>query len=209
MKLFDYFRSTAVYRVRIVLALKEIPYETVPIHLINGGGEQYGVDYTEKNPQSLVPTLETESGYLSQSLAIIEYLEDLYPHPPILPKDPFGKAKVRSLAHLIACDMHPLNNLRVLQYLQHELQVSELQKTTWYHHWLRLGFDAFEKHVSSITRSPHFCYGDAITLADVCLIPQIYNAERFEFSMVPYPRISAIHAYCMTLPAFKKAQPRG
>jgi maleylacetoacetate isomerase len=207
MILYDYFRSTACYRVRIALNLKAISYEKHTIHLIEEGGQQHSQTYRHINPQELVPTLNTHEGSLSQSLAIIEYLDETIPNPPLLPKKPFDKAQVRSLALLIACDVHPLNNLRVLNYLKTEFQANETQSTQWYHHWLKVGFDAFEKKLHHLERTSNFCFGDSPSLADLCLIPQVFNAHRFHFLMDEYPLINEINAHCLTLKAFQEASP--
>lgn len=207
MKLYDYYRSTASYRVRIALNLKNMSYQTYSIHLVNQGGEQHHHEYKEINPQGLVPTLDENGHIIQQSLAIIEYLEEICPTPPLLPQTPLGRAKVRSLALLIACDIHPLNNLRVLKQLRAQFQATEAQVEAWYHLWLKEGFDAFEEHLSKRNHPGHTCYGNDISLADVCLIPQVYNAKRFKFSMDDYPLIKEINDYCSNLPAFVKAAP--
>ncbi len=196
MKLYDYYRSTASYRVRIALNLKKINYDRLPIHLVNNGGEQHHASYLELNPQGLVPTLDENGHILSQSIAIIEYLEDICPTPPLLPQNPLSRAQVRSLAMLVACDMHPLNNLRVLQQLRQLFQATEAQINEWYHHWL--------KH---LPRKNSVCYGSEISLADVCLVPQVYNAKRFNFSMTNYPLINKINDHCLTINAFTEAAP--
>ena len=207
MKLYDYFRSTACYRVRIALHLKNIAYEKINIHLINNGGEQHTLEYREVNPQGLVPSLETNGHLINQSLAIINYLEEIYPNPALLPKNPLEKAAVNSLALIVACDIHPLNNLRVLNQLKKQFAANEAQVTQWYHRWLKAGFDAFESKLKNMSRNAPFCFGNAVSLADLCLIPQVYNANRFHFSMDDYPLISEINAYCLTLEAFQKASP--
>ena len=207
MKLYDYYRSTACYRVRIALNLKNISYEAIPVHLINHGGEQHQSTYRALNPQGLVPTLDENGHILTQSLSIIEYLEEINPLPALLPHHPFERAQVRRIAMSIACDIHPLNNLRVLQQLKEQFQASENQVLEWYHHWLKEGFDAVEKTLQHLPRKNHVCYGHDISLADVCLIPQVYNAIRFNFSMDNYPLISEINDYCLTLPAFIQAAP--
>lgn len=207
MKLYDYYRSSSSYRVRIALNIKEISYELIAIHLVNQGGEQHSPAYHQLNPQELVPTLDENGHILTQSLAIIEYLDELVPNPPLLPNTPFARAEVRSLAQLIACDMHPLNNLRVLQYLRQSLKSSESQVLDWYHTWLKQGFDAFEERLRHLPRKQAVCYGQDITLADLCLIPQVYNANRYEFSLTPYPLIQAINEYCLSLDAFAQAAP--
>ncbi|KTC89430.1 maleylacetoacetate isomerase [Fluoribacter dumoffii] len=207
MKLYDYFRSTACYRVRIALNLKKIAYEKVNIHLVNHGGEQHSPEYREVNPQGLVPSLEINGQVISQSLAIIDYLEETVPNPALLPQDPWERSAVRSLALMVACDMHPLNNLRVLNRLKDQFQATETQVTEWYHHWLKAGFDAFEAKLKSLKRREPFCFGDSVSLADLCLIPQVYNAHRFHFPMGNYPLINEINAHCLTLEAFQKAVP--
>lgn len=207
MKLYDYYRSTASYRVRIALNYKGINYDSIPVHLTNHGGEQRFANYLKLNPQGLVPTLDIQEHILSQSLAIIEYLEEISPSPPLFPQNPLGRSEVRSLALIIACDMHPLNNLRVLQQLKHQFQATEEQINEWYHHWLKLGFDAIETRLNDLPRKNHVCYGQEVSVADVCLIPQVYNAKRFTFSMANYPLINKINEHCLTLDAFINATP--
>lgn len=205
--LYDYFRSTASYRVRLALSIKNIPYEKVEVHLTNHGGEHHSPEYLDINPQGLVPCLDINGQTLNQSLAIIEYLDETYPDIPLLPQNPFAKATIRSLAFLIACDIHPLNNLRVLNRLKEEFKADESHILSWYHHWLKSGFDAFEKKLSSLERSAPFCFGHQITMADICLIPQVYNANRYNFSMDAYPLISKINAHCLQIETFIKASP--
>lgn len=207
MKLYDYFRSSASYRVRIALNLKQISYEKFSVHLINHGGEHRQADYLELNPQGLVPTLKENDYVISQSLAIIEYLDEICPKPPLLPATPLGRAQVRSLALSIACDIHPLNNLRILEHLRTEFKATELQIQAWYHHWLKQGFDAFEARLRSKSHSIPVCYGSELSLADICLIPQVYNAHRFNFPMDNYPLINEINEYCLTVKAFVDASP--
>ena len=207
MKLYDYYRSTASYRVRIALNVKKINYEKCSVHLVDNGGEQHLATYLEVNPQGLVPTLDENGHILSQSLAIIEYLDEICPTPPLLPQNPLGRGQVRSLAMIIACDMHPLNNLRVLQQLKQQFQATEEQVTEWYHHWLTQGFDAIEQQLKHLPRKTNVCYGHEVSLADICLIPQVYNAKRFHFSMKDYPLINKINDYCLTLDAFVDAAP--
>ncbi len=207
MKLYDYYRSSASYRVRIALNLKNISYQSLPVHLTNDYDEQNAPDYLNVNPQGLVPTLDENGHILSQSLAIIEYLDEINPTPHLLPQYPLGRAQVRSLAQLIACDVHPLNNLRVLQQLRKQFQATESQELEWYHHWLKKGFDAFEVRLRSLPRKNHVCYGNEITMADICLIPQVYNANRFNFDMSAYPLINEINEYCQTIPDFLEASP--
>lgn len=207
MKLYDYHRSTACYRVRIALNIKNLPYKTIPIHLQGEHGEQNAEAYKKINSQQLVPTLDIEGHTIHQSIAIIEYLEELQPEPALLPKDLFMRAQIRSLALMIACDIHPLNNLRVLYLLRQQFQASETKVNQWYHHWLKLGFDAIESCLKNIPRANPVCYGENVSLADVCLIPQVYNAHRFHFPMDDYPIINAINHHCLTLNAFKEASP--
>jgi maleylacetoacetate isomerase len=208
VKLYDYYRSSSSYRVRIALNIKNISYEALTVHLLNKGGEQYQPDYLQLNPQGLVPTLHENGHIISQSLAIIEYLEEINPSPPLLPQTPLGRAQVRSMALAIACDMQPLNNLRVLTRLRTELRAKEEQVMDWYHHWLKQGFDAFENRLQSMRHKNQVCYGSEVSLADLCLIPQVHNAHRFGFSMENYPIINEINAYCLTLPPFKDAAPK-
>jgi maleylacetoacetate isomerase len=209
LTLYDYFRSTASYRVRIALNLKALSYDLIPIHLVNNGGEQLKPEYQMVNPQGLVPSLKDPdlTSVLTQSLAIIEYLDEKYPTPALLPKDLQIRAQVRAFAQVIACEMHPLNNLRVLKYLKHQLSVSEEQKQQWYHHWLSEGFNALEKMLQNSNHQGPYCFGDEITMADVFLIPQVYNADRFEFPMNDFPLIRAIQTQCLQHPAFIQAAP--
>jgi maleylacetoacetate isomerase len=207
VKLYDYYRSSASYRVRIALNYKNISYESIPIHLTIDGGQQFASAYKKLNPQALVPTLDENGHVLSQSLAIIEYLEEMCPTPNLLPSNPLAKAQVRSLALLIACDIHPLNNLRVLSYLRQNSFSADEQVSKWYHHWLKLGLDALENKLALLPRKNSVCYGSDISLADVCLIPQIYNAKRFNFPIENYPIIEDIYNYCDSLNAFKHASP--
>ena len=181
MKLYNYFRSSASFRVRIALELKGLRYDYVPVHLVKGEHRQPG--YAAVSPALLVPTLETDAGErLGQSMAIIEYLDETHPEPPLLPRDPLGRARVRALAQLIACEIHPLNNLRVLKYLVRELKVDEEAKNTWYRHWVRDGLEAFERQLARLPAST-YCYGDTPTLADCCLVPQIFNGRRFNIEL--------------------------
>lgn len=209
MKLYDYYRSSASYRVRIALNLKQLDYEKESIHLLNHGGEHHMANYKNLNPQGLVPAFTNESGQtISQSLAIIEYLEDCYPTPALLPADALGRAEVRSMALLVTCDIHPLNNLRVLNRLRHQFSAAEDEIVAWMHHWLHEGFTAFEQKLQRVERNSGFCYGDEPGLADICLIPQVYNARRFHLPMEPYPLINQIDACCKALPAFQRAAPK-
>jgi maleylacetoacetate isomerase len=205
MKLYNYFRSSASFRVRIALELKGLSYDYVPVHLVKGENRQER--YAAVSPTLLVPTLETDEGHaLGQSLAIIEYLEETHPRPALLPRDPLGRARVRALAQLVACEIHPLNNLRVLRYLVHELKASEDAKNTWYRHWVRDGLEMFERQLAQLPPST-YCYGDSPTLADCCLVPQIFNGRRVDTSFDGLPRTMAVFDACMAHPAFIKAQP--
>ncbi len=205
MQLFDYFRSSASYRVRITLNLKGLDCEQVGVNLLKG--EHKGEEHLTRNPQGFVPALALDSSeVLTQSLAIIEYLEEVYPEVAVLPQDAVGRARVRALAQLIACDIHPVDNLRVLKYLTGELGVSEEQKTRWYQHWIEEGFKALETRLSE-KETGTFCHGDSPTLADICLAPQIFNAQRFNVDLTPFPRIMAIHQTFEALDAFKDARP--
>ncbi len=206
MKLFDYFRSSAAYRVRIALGLKGVAPERAFVHLRSG--VQRSDDYLDVNPQGLVPTLVTEAGdVLTQSLAIIEWLDETHPEPPLLPRDPAARARVRSIALAIACDIHPLNNLRVLQYLTGTLGLSEAQKDGWYRYWIDTGFEALERQLARDRATSRYCHGEAPTLADVCLVPQLANARRFKIDLTPYPTLTRIEAACVELPAFAAAAP--
>jgi maleylpyruvate isomerase len=206
MKLHNYFRSSASYRVRIALNLKGLSYEYCSVHLSRDGGEQFAAAFRQLNPLSLVPVLERDDLHVTQSLAIIEYLDEVYPTPPLLPRNPAERARVRALALSIACDVHPLNNLRVLGYLTRELAVSAEDRTRWYRHWVALGLGALEAEVAG-GRSGRFCHGDAPGLADCCLIPQLFNARRFDCDLSGYPRLLAIEEACLALPEFRDAAP--
>jgi maleylacetoacetate isomerase len=204
MKLYNYFRSSASFRVRIALELKGLPYDYVPVHLVKGEHKQAG--YQALAPEMLVPHLEIDGHNLAQSMAIIEYLDETYPEPALLPADPLGRAQVRALAQSIACEIHPLNNLRVLKYLVQKLGVEEEAKNSWYRHWVRSGLEAFELQLAQRPDS-RFCWGDAPTLADCCLVPQIFNGQRFDVNFDGLPRTMAAFDACMALPAFQRAQP--
>jgi maleylpyruvate isomerase len=206
-QLYTYFRSSAAYRVRIALHLKDLTFESIPVHLVRHGGEQHGADYARINPAHLVPALVDGDDTLSQSLAIIEYLEETHPTPALLPLDAAGRARVRALAQTVACDVHPLNNLRVLRYLTQELHIDEAAKIKWIQHWITLGFAAFEAQLVSSARTGEFCHGNTPTLADCCLIPQLYNARRFDTPLEAYPNLLRVEAACLALEAFQNARP--
>jgi len=217
LKLYGYWRSSAAYRVRVALNYKGLDAELLSVHLVKDGGEQHKAEYARLNPQELVPALidsdskgelqgeEQEDFVLSQSLAIIEYLDEKYPENALLPQDLYDRAIVRSMAMSIACEVHPLNNLKVLQYLSKELALDDEAKSAWYHHWIDEGFSAFEKQL--VKYSGRYCFGDNITLADLCLIPQVYNANRFNVDLSPYPNIVRIVENCNRLDAFIDAAP--
>ena len=207
MRLYTYWRSSAAYRVRIALNLKGVAAEQVPVHLVRDGGEQYGDTYRGINPQSRVPALEDGGRVLTQSLAILEYLEETHPEPPLLPPDPAGRARVRALAQIVACDIHPLNNLRVLRYLKREAGLDDAARDAWYRHWIADGFAAMEALLAGSPETGRFCHGDAPTLADACLVPQVYNARRYACDLAPYPTLTRVEAACLALPAFQRATP--
>jgi maleylacetoacetate isomerase len=209
LKLYSYFRSSAAYRVRIALALKGLAYGTIPVHLLKDGGQHNGSAYLGANPQGLVPALQVAEGgpVLAQSLAIMEYLDEVHPAPALLPADALGRARVRGLAHMVACEIHPLNNLRVLNYLTQELGVSGAQKDAWYAHWVALGLRAVEDVLARSGDTGRFCHGDAPGLADCCLVPQVFNARRFNCALDAYPTIARIVDACEQLPAFRQAAP--
>lgn len=204
MKLYSYFRSSAAYRVRIALNLKGIAYETVPIHLIKDGGHNKRPEFRAVNPQMRVPVLVTDDGkVLIQSLAIIEYLDETHPEPALLPKHPLARAKVRGIAELIACDIHPLNNTSPLRYLKHELHQEQSAIDAWYHHWIVTGFEALE---ALLEPGPYAC-GGKVTLADLCLVPQVANARRLKVPLDKFPKIAGVDAACLALPTFDRARP--
>jgi len=204
MKLYSYFRSSAAYRVRIALNLKGIAYETAPIHLVKDGGHNRRPEYRAVNPQMRVPALVTSSGeVLIQSLAIIDYLDETHPNPPLLPKDPIARARARSLAEIVACDIHPLNNTSPLRYLKRVMHQEQSAIDAWYHHWVTEGFDALE----ALVGPGPYCCGSDVTIADICLVPQVYNARRLKVPLDKFPKIVAIDAACLALPAFDRARP--
>ncbi len=204
MKLYSYFRSSAAYRARIALNLKGLAYETAPVHLIKDGGHNKRPEFRAVNPQMRVPALVAPTGeVLIQSLAIIEYLDETHPEPPLLPKDPVGRAQARALAQIIACDIHPLNNVAPLRYLKNEMHQEQSAIDAWYHHWILAGFDAIE---ALVRPSPYAC-GTQVTIADVFLVPQVANARRLKVPLDKFPKIVGIDAACLALPAFDRARP--
>lgn len=205
MKLYSYFRSSAAYRVRIALNLKGLAAEIIPVHLVKNGGEQHADPYRQINPSELVPTLVDEDFTLSQSMSTLEYLEETHPATALLPQAAQQRALIRAFCQSIACDIHPLNNLRVLQYLQQTLQVTDTGKDEWYAHWIQLGMQSLEAQLND--SNGQFCFGDQPTFADCCLIPQVYNAKRFNIDLSAYPKIEAIYQHCLSLPAFQQASP--
>lgn len=207
MKLYNYFRSSASYRVRIALNLKGLSYEYALVHLNRNGGEHNTPEFRKLNPQGLIPVLEDGQHRLTQSLAIIEYLNELHPKPPLLPATPAERARVRALAQIVASEIHPLNNPRVLRYLTAKFGASEEAKNEWYRHWVTLGLEAFEALVANHPRTGRFCHGDAPTLADCCLIPQLFNARRFQCDLSRFPALLRIERNCIELPAFQQAAP--
>ncbi len=206
MKLYSYYRSSAAYRVRIALALKGLDYEYVSVHI--GKGQQFEAEFAAINSQGLVPVLDDGGSLIYQSLAIIQYLDETHPEPRIIPTDPVERNRVRSLALIIACEIHPLNNLRVLRYLTHTLKVTEEQKTAWYHHWVITGFEALEARLANDPRTGRYCHGDTPGFADISLVPQVANARRFAVDLTPFPTIVRIDAACNEVEAFRKAAPQ-
>jgi len=204
VKLYSYFRSSAAYRVRIALNLKGLAYETVPVHLVKEGGHNRRPEFRAINPQMRVPALVVPTGdVLIQSRAIIEYLDETHPEPPLLPKDPIARAQARALAEIVACDIHPLNNIGSLRYLKRELHHEQAAIDAWYHHWVLTGFEALE---ALVRPGPYAC-GGAVTVADLCLVPQVYNARRLNVPLDKFPKIVAIDTACLALPAFDRARP--
>jgi maleylacetoacetate isomerase len=204
MKLYSYYRSSAAYRVRIALNLKGIAYETAPIHLVKDGGHNRRPEYRAVNPQMRVPALMTPSGeVLIQSLAIIDYLDEIHPPPALLPKDPIARARARALAQIIACDIHPLNNTSPLRYLKRVMHQEQTAIDAWYHHWVTEGFEAIE----ALVHPGPYCCGSEVTIADICLVPQVYNARRLKVPLDKFPKIVAIDAACLALAAFERARP--
>ena len=207
ISLYTYFRSSAAYRVRIALALKGLDWQPMAVHLVRGGGEQHSLDFKALNPTGRVPVLVDGETVLTQSLAIIEYLDETHPQPPLLPADAVSRARVRAIAQTIACDVHPLNNLAVLQYLTRELAVTEEWKSAWYCHWVETGLTALERMLADHPATGSFCHGDSPTLADCCLVPQVYNAKRFNCNLSGMPTIERIVDRCAAMNAFRIAAP--
>lgn len=207
MKLYSYFRSSAAYRVRIALNLKGLDADIIPVHLLKDGGQHRKQDYLALNPSALVPTLVDGDFALGQSMAILEYLEETRPQPALLPADAQGRARVRAMAQLIACDIHPLNNLRVLRYLKHSLNVDDAARDEWYRHWVDLGLTAIEAMLADSPDTGTFCHGDSPTFADVLLVPQVANARRLDCDLSAMPNVVRIDAECMSRDAFIKAAP--
>jgi maleylpyruvate isomerase len=206
LKLYGYFRSSASYRVRIALAMKGLDYEQASIHLAKG--RQYAPEFSTVSPQNLVPVLEHDSQKFYQSLAIIEYLDEKFPNPPLLPTEASERSRVRSLALITACEIHPLNNTRVLTYLTDTLRVSDEQKNLWYSHWVTMGFTALEKRLATERQTGRFCHGNTPGLADIVLVPQVANAVRFKVNLDGFPIIRRINEHCLALEPFKKAMPQ-
>jgi len=207
MKLHTYFRSSAAYRVRIALNLKGLDYDSVPVHLLRDGGQQLLPAYRKLNPSALVPTLDDDGALIGQSLAIIEYLDEMHRQSPLLPATALGRARVRMLALTVAADTHPLGNLRVLKYLTGEMGQSDQVKLAWQQHWLATGMAALEALLTGSSDTGIYCHGDTPTVADCCLVPQVFSAQRFGVDTTPYPAIMRIHAACSALPAFQRAHP--
>ena len=206
-RLYTYWRSSASFRVRIALNVKGLEYATVPKHLLRGGGEQRRTDYLELNPQGLVPGLEHDGTFLSQSFAICEYLEEIHPEPRLLPGHAAARARIRAMALAVACDIHPLNNLRVLQYLRSEFGQGDEGVNRWIRHWISRGFEALEDWIGRYSADGRHCYGTSVTLADVFLVPQVFNARRFQVDLAPYARLAAVSEFLEGLPAFAAARP--
>ena len=206
--LYDYFRSSAAYRVRIALNLKGLEYQSHVVHLVKDGGQQHHSHYKALNPAGLVPTLNDNGCIITQSLTILEYLEDAYPNTfNIVPQDKLLKLRAKQIAHTVAMDIHPLNNLRVLNYLKQQLQITDAEKIHWYHHWLKQGFDTIEALLNQWHADNHYAISNQPSIADICLIPQVYNALRFELDMAPYPKIMSVNEHCLNQEAFYKASP--
>jgi maleylacetoacetate isomerase len=206
--LYGYFRSSAAFRARIALNLKGIEPEMRFVHLLKDGGRQHTPEYRTLNPQELIPALVHDGRTITQSLAIVEYLDEIVPEPPLLPRDAFGRARVRAIAYAIACDIHPVNNLRVNQYLKKTFHADADAQANWQRHWIGLGFAALETALARDKETGAFCHGDTPTLADICLIPQMANARRVDLDLSPYPTLTRIEAAALALPAFDAALPK-
>ncbi|WP_321794853.1 maleylacetoacetate isomerase [Caballeronia sp. J97] len=207
MRLINYFRSSSSYRVRIACNLKRLPYDYVPVHLNRNGGEQFSASFSSLNPQQLVPVLQDGALCVSQSFAILEYLEERYPDPPLLPAEEIGRAQVRQFGQYIACEIHPINNLRVLKYLTETLGVSGETREAWARHWIETGLSALEVQLEKATDGTPFCFGSEPTLADCYLIPQLFNARRFGVDVARYPTLHRIEGHCNEIDAFRRAHP--
>jgi maleylacetoacetate isomerase len=207
LRLYGFWRSSAVYRVRIALNLKGQAYETVPVHLVRDGGEQHAAAFAELNPQELVPVLKHGHRVLRQSLAIIDYIDETWPEPPLLPSVARDRQRVRAIAQMIACEIHPLNNLRVQKYLETTFGATEAQREEWTRHWIVEGFQALEKVLADNPSTGTFCEGDVPTMADCCLVPQVYNAQRFKVDLAKFPTIRRINDACLEMEEFDKARP--
>ena len=205
LQLYSYYRSSAAYRVRIALEIKQLSYHQLPINLLSGEHRQ--PEYLQTNPAGLVPALASDEGTLTQSVAIIEYLEERYPEPSLLPKSPIDRARVRSMACQVAMDIHPLNNPRVTKFLGVTIGLNKDQKLQWYQHWIAQGFGALENNLKVLNSNGRYCFGDSVTMADICLIPQVYNALRFDCPMQDYPLINSIYQHCTGLADFIAASP--
>jgi maleylpyruvate isomerase len=207
LKLHTYWRSSAAFRVRIALNLKGLEYQQVAQHLLRDGGEHRKPEYRALNPQRLVPTLEDDDFVVGQSIAIIEYLDEIRPQPSLLPGNARDRATIRAMALSVACEIHPLNNLRVLQYLGREFKADEAAIARWYRHWIAEGFEALEQWIARHSAAGRFCYGDSATLADVCLLPQVFNSRRYQMDLSPYPNLVKVSTHLESLPAFAAARP--
>ena len=207
IRLYSYWRSSAAYRVRIALNLKGLPFETMPVHLLQDGGQQHTPEFNDLNPQELVPVLMHGNRILRQSMSIIEYLDETWPTPPLMPATARERQRVRAIAQMIACDIHPLNNLRVLQFMDKTWNVPQPERDTWTRHWIKVGLDAVEDTLCDNPSTGDFCDGEQPTMADCCLVPQVFNAERFGVDMAPYRTIRRIVQTCLAMDEFKKARP--
>jgi maleylacetoacetate isomerase len=207
LKLYSFWRSSAAYRVRIALNLKGLPYELIPVNLARNGGEQHEAKYHSVNPQELVPVLIDGERVIRQSLAIVEYIDETYAGPRLLPVTARERARARGLAQLIACDIHPINNLRVLQYLEREFNTPQVERERWVRHWIDSGFAALEELLTTNPSTGAFCEGDTPSIADICLVPQVYNAQRFVVDLGGFPTVKRIYEHCLTLSAFDTARP--